>query len=360
MLRNTVLFLIIVTVFPLKISAQRNGENLKVPAPLFVDPNYHGSCDPEIVWNEHDQLWYIYYTTRRPMLENTWLRTPIGVATSKDLANWEFKGYCKFDGVGGKKDANSTFWAPAIISDNDSLNMFVTWKPDTIPTKGAWGGQGWIVHYKTPLDNPVDGWKKAGVLNGDNQNAIDATVYENENLVHVWFKGKEKGAEKNELFHLTTVDFIHWENRGFSKSDVFNKTATGYNFEEAPYVFRWKNKYWLITDPHDGFIVYNSTNAKDWKFQGTILKKGGDRKLDNSMARHCSVAVKDGRAFIFYHVEPWRRYDLEKLQVEKRQRIFDQPLQNRESVLQMAEIEFIDGKLICNRNKRLIVNIDNI
>ena len=50
----------------------------EVPAPLFVDPNYKGSCDPEIVWNEHEQQWYIYYTARRPMLENTWLQTPIG------------------------------------------------------------------------------------------------------------------------------------------------------------------------------------------------------------------------------------------------------------------------------------------
>ena len=48
-----------------------------VPSPLFIDPNYQGSCDPEIVWNENDQQWYIYYTARRPMLENTWLQTPI-------------------------------------------------------------------------------------------------------------------------------------------------------------------------------------------------------------------------------------------------------------------------------------------
>ncbi|WP_394701191.1 hypothetical protein [uncultured Draconibacterium sp.] len=70
----------------------------------------------------------------------------------------------------------------------------------------------------------------------------------------------------------------------------------------------------------------------NWKFQGTILKEGGTRELDNSMARHCSVSVKDGRAFIFYHLEPWRRYDLEKKKGDERVRIFDQPLKNRESV----------------------------
>jgi hypothetical protein len=112
-----------------------------VPSPIFTDPNYHGSCDPEIVWNEFDQTWYIYYTARHPKLENTWLQTPIGLAASKDFVNWDVKAHCKFDGVGGEKDSPETYWAPAIIAANDTLYMFVTWKSDTIPTKGAWGEQ---------------------------------------------------------------------------------------------------------------------------------------------------------------------------------------------------------------------------
>lgn len=128
------------------------GQEGKIPAPLFVDPNYHGSCDPEIVWNTYGQQWYIYYTARRSTLENTWLVTPIGVIRSKDMVKWEFLGYCKFDGKGGKKDAGSTFWAPAIIADNGKLQMFVTWKPHTVPDAGPWGGPGKIVHDETPLD----------------------------------------------------------------------------------------------------------------------------------------------------------------------------------------------------------------
>ncbi len=350
------LFLCIVVTILIGACSDKKNKTLEVPAPIFTDPNYRGSCDPEIIWNEHDQMWYIYYTARRPMLENTWLRTPIGVIASKDMVEWEFKGYCKFDGVGGKKDAPSTYWAPAIISANDSLHMFVTWKPDTVPTEGAWGGQGWIVHYKTPLDNPVNGWQKVTALHGSTLNTIDATVYKNEDLYHVWFKGKEKGAKKNELYHLTSNDFYKWDNPGFSKSDVFNKEVTGSGFEEAPYIFQWKNKFWLITDPHNGFFVYSSTDAENWKFQGTILKEGGTRKLDKSMARHCSVAIVGDRAFIFYHVEPWRRYDLEKKKGRGRTRIFDQPLKNRESVLQMAELELENGKITCNRNKKIKIH----
>jgi hypothetical protein len=326
----------------------------QVPAPLFVDPVYHGSCDPEVVWNENDQRWYIYYTARRPKLENTWLGTPIGVASSKDMLHWDFKGYCKFDGTGGDKDSPFTFWAPAIISANDTLHMFVTWKADTIPNKGPWGGQGWIVHYKTPLDDPVNGWQKVGALHDSTINAIDATVYKTGKTFHVWFKGKERSASKHELYHQVTSGFVNWKNSGFSRSEVFNAEATGSDFEEAPYIFQWKGKYWLVTDPHNGLFVYSSMDAEKWKFQGTILMEGGTRKLDHSMARHCSVAVTGDRAFIFYHVEPWRRYDLEKINGPERQRIFQQPLKNRESVLQMAELEVIEGKLVCDRNKEIV------
>lgn len=179
-----VLFLFALAVILLNGCSGKKELGQTVPSPIFTDPNYGGSCDPEIIWNEHDKWWYIYYTTRRPMLENTWLETPPGVIASKDLINWEFKDYCKFDGVGGKKDATSTYWAPAIISANDTLHMFVTCKPDTIPTEGAWGGQGWIVHYKTPLNNPVDGWQKVSALHDSTLNTIEARKENHQRLKH--------------------------------------------------------------------------------------------------------------------------------------------------------------------------------
>ncbi len=326
------------------------------PAPLFIDPNYQGSCDPEIIWNEHDQQWYIYYTARRPLLDNTWLQTPIGVARSKNLIDWNFLGYCHFDGVGGTKDAKATFWAPAMIAAEGKLHMFVTYKPDTLPARGAWGGPGKIVHYETDLTDPVAGWKKVGDMHGADLNTIDATVYQSDGLFHLWFKGKEKSAKNNELYHLTSSNLYKWERKNFSKSDVFNASVSGSDFEEAPYIFQWQNKYWLITDPHRGLFVYSSEDGDHWNFQGTILQEGGDRALDNSMARHCSVAVFHNRAFIFYHVEPWRRYDLEQKKGKEQVRIFDQPLRNRRSVLQMAELKLVDGRLTCDRDEKVTLN----
>ena len=322
------------------------GQEGKIPAPLFVDPNYHGSCDPEIVWNTYDQQWYIYYTARRSALENTWLATPIGVIRSKDMVKWEFLGYCKFDGKDGKKDAGSTFWAPAIIADNGKLQMFVTWKPDTVPDAGPWGGPGKIVHYETPLEDPVTGWKKVDDMHGPELRSIDATVYKKDNTFHLWYKAAKKDEAKSELYHFTSMDLYQWENKGFSKSDVFNRQATGSGFEEAPYIFQWKGRFWLITDPHKGLFVYKSDDGEHWRFQGTIMEEGSLRPLDNSMARHCSVSIVNDRAFIFYHVEPWRDYD---------SAIFRQPLKNRASVLQMAELKLQDDKIVCDRNEAVMM-----
>lgn len=324
------------------------------PSPLFTDPNYHGSCDPEIIWNSYENQWYIYYTSRRPEQNNTWLKTPIGVIASEDLVHWNFKGYCTFDGIGGKKDADATFWAPAIIVHKNKLHMFVTYKPDTIPEKGAWGGPGKIVHYETDLEDPVNGWTKVSDMHNDSINTIDATVYKKNSLFHVWFKGKRKGAKKNELYHLTSHDLYEWKERGFTKSDVFNPDVTGSDFEEAPYIFNWKDRFWLITDPHQGLFVYSSEDGEDWDFQGTILKEGGIRKLDNNRARHCSVAIVNNRAFIIYHVEPWRQYDQER--GSNRIPIYKQPLKNRRSVLQMAELKLVNGRLSCDRNATVDLN----
>ena len=337
-------------IFTLFILGACANSTKEVSAPLFIDPNYHGSCDPEVIYNPGDQNWYLYYTARKGNAENTWLATPIGVLKSKNLVDWEFLGYCKFDGIGGKKDAEATFWAPAIIAHNGKLHMFVTYKPDTLPLKGAWGGIGKIVHYETLNDNPVDGWTKVADMHDTTMNTIDATVYKDGEEFHVWFKGREKGSKKNELYQLVSKDLFSWESRGFSKSDVFNESVTGSGFEEAPYIFEWNKDKWLITDPHMGLFVYKGYDGDKWKFMGTILKEGGNRKYDNSMARHCSVAVKDGRAFLFYHVEPWRDYEGEP--------IFRQPLENRRSVLQMAELELTDGCIYCDRDKVLNLAVE--
>ena len=122
--------------------------------------------------------------------------------------------------------------------------------------------------------------------------------------------------------------------------------VTDSDFEETPYVFRWKDAYWLITDPHQGLFVYRSEDGQDWNFQGSILLKGSERPLDNSRARHRSLAEVDGRAILFYHVEPWREYGGRS--------VAKQPLKNRRSVLQATELRYEAGKIVCNRGMEIL------
>ncbi len=320
------------------------GQASDIPAPIFVDPVYHGSCDPEIVWNPDTEEWLIFYTARRALHERTYVGTPLGLAASKDLKAWVFRGYLKFDGEGGQPDDTRTFWAPAIIRHGDRFHMFVTYKPEssTASDSGTWGGDGRIRHYAAPVDDPVNGWEFVADLHGPEIISLDATVYRDEDAWHVWFKGRTRDTRPR-LHHLVSTDLMTWEKSDAPTGDVFNRDVTGYGFEEAPYVFQWQNTYWLITDPHQGLLVYSSPTATDWKLRGVILKEGGGRLLDGSMGRHCSVAVVDGRAFIAYHVEPWRDYSTGKSAIH-------QPEKNRRAVLQMAELRVVGGELVCDRN----------
>ena len=63
------------------------------PKPLYVDPVHGGAADPVIVQSRRDGLWYMFYTNRRADLRGgrgaEWVHgSPIGIATSPDLANW--------------------------------------------------------------------------------------------------------------------------------------------------------------------------------------------------------------------------------------------------------------------------------
>ncbi len=147
-----------------------------ITKPLFADPNYHGSCDPEIVWNPVKELWLIYYTARRATRESaTYVGTPLGVISSPDLVSWRFQGYCSFDGVQGRPDNPDTHWAPGIIVVGDQLHMFATYKASAEP---PWGGDGVVRHYVAPLEDPIDGWKRVDVPRLNQPDPIDVSLLE--------------------------------------------------------------------------------------------------------------------------------------------------------------------------------------
>jgi hypothetical protein len=304
-----------------------------VPKPLFIDPHYHGSCDPEAVWNpERGETW-IYYTARRSTREKaSYVGTPIGVIASKNLIDWEFKGYAAFDGVPGEKDMPVTFWAPGVIRRGDTWHMFVTYKDNAEP---PWGGKGVIRHYTAPASDPLNGWKLAGVPDFPQPDPIDATLIEVDGKVRAYYRVAEGGG----IHWSETADFKTWTHHGKCPGDV-NRKGAGY--QEAPYVFRFGKFFWMLTDPHKGLAVHRSDDGITWQQKPVILEKSGTGPQDGSLGRHPSVLVRNERAFLFYHVEPQRPYPTPP--PEKRS------LDMKKSVLQVAEIRIVDGQLVCDRD----------
>ena len=308
-----------------------------IKKPLFADPNYNGSCDPEVVWNPATKEWWIFYTARRATLEKaSYVGTPIGAISSPDLANWTFRGYLSFDSQKGQPDMPTTFWAPGIINDGKQFHMFVTYKDDVTP---PWGGKGVIRHYVAPADDLLDGWKLVGTPDFAQPDPIDASLVEVDGEFRAYYRVGQGGG----IQWATSADLLQWLNQGKCQGDV-NAPAKkrGFGYQEAPYVFHWQDQYWMLTDPHEGLAVYSSPDGTNWTLQQTILEEPGIGHQDGTRARHPSVAVLGDRAFIFYHTEPNRPYPTPP--AEKRT-----PHQKL-SYLQMAELKIDQGHLTCDRN----------
>lgn len=330
-------------IFILSVSACNTISERKIPSPIYMDNNYHGTADPEIIWNPGTKEWMIFYTARRPFKDQaSYVSTPIGVATSKDFATWKFAGYCSFDGVGGQPDSEKTFWAPGVIIENDTAHMFVTVKDDSTP---VWGGPSNIVHYIAPLNDMVSGWKRIDAVI-TTPISIDATIIKKDDSWHMWYRDRPT-EDTGGLYHAVSNDLYKWELKGLAKGDINNVEITKHIYQEGAFVFKWKGYFWIIADPHKGLAVYRSEDAENWDYQGIIMYEPGNRFADNTRARHPSVIINDDRAFIVYHVQPFLGYNSNTHEA-------GDEVYHKLSFIQMAELEYSDGKITCDRNKELI------
>jgi hypothetical protein len=334
LISSFVVFLTIETIF-----AQKRPQT--PPSPLYVDPIYNGTRDPEIVYNPLAKEYWVYYTSSRPVMDKgNFVGAPIGIAGSKDLINWRFVGYCYFNGIGGKPDAPHTYWAPGLFIEGDTAHMFVTYKEDTI---GPWGGPSRLDHYKAPVTDMQKGWRFYKTITAEPQ-AIDASVIKIDNVYNIWYRNCIK--DPCGIYHATSPDLVNWQFLGKAQGDINNFELTKIWYQEGPYVFRWKNYYWMITDPDDGIVVYRSQDANTWKMMGRILNpEGGKRPMDSKNGKHASVKVINDRAFIFYHSEPFMKKDTTN----------SFPGHKFTCYLQMAELTFDGEKINCDRDKPIML-----
>jgi hypothetical protein len=307
------------------------------PAPLFDDPVFHGASDPFVIWNPVKNAWFMYYTQRRATLPRPngvdWVHgSAIGIATSADGANWKYVGTCQGDHdlseplqatTGKGPEPGITWWAPCFLYDagngGGTFHMFVS-QVDGVYT--SWTGQRNIVHFTS-----ADGinWKYLNTCKLSSTRVIDPTVYK---VKDTWYMVYKDEADGSRTHISTSKDMVDWANAGVADRD---------GGQEAPFVFRWKQGWWLIVDAGNNALrVYKSdTGTGEFVYNNTILAgRDGTRPKDNNVGKHPGIVVQnkpDGQeqCVLFYFTH-----------------------QGNQTVIQVAELELgPDGKVFCNRNQ---------
>lgn len=299
----------------------------KIPAPLFVDPLYNGAADPMIIQNRQTGVYYLFYTQRRASQEvlnsvSYCYGTKIGVAECTENGGyWYYRGALDLEFEFGQ----NTFWAPEIIWDEQSglYHMYVTY------IRGMhvnWKGDESIQHY-TSTD--LFHWTRVGKLDIGSQRIIDPCLFPlPQGGWRMWYKDDERGAR---TFYADSADLYHWETAG---------QATFDQPQEGPNVFELGGKYWLIACEWKGQGIYSSDDLTHFVRQEgkRLLSEEGTRPLDGPVGRHADVITCNGEAYIVYFVHPADEFDREAA------------VGHPPTVVQMAKLSVVDGKLCCDRN----------
>ena len=323
---NRLLIILILIVTFIDVSAQ------KAPAPLFRDPIYDGAADPVITWNNVEKNWWILYTARRANQDANDVAfcygTPIGVASSEDHGQtWVFRGYLDLNFEKGW----NTFWAPDIIYYKGEYHLFVAYIRGVY---NHWGGNAHIVHYTSK--NLWD-WKYEGPLALNSNKVIDPAVFKIANgKFRMWFKDETRGSN---IMMAQSEDLYTW---------ILEKKPIIGGSQEGPVVFKFKGYYWMLTDEWHGLRVYCSKDLNNWAKQGLILDTPSSRLEDTPSGAHADVQVLGDKAYIFYFTHPGR-----KTHIVEGERNADGalPYHKRRSSLQVGELEFKDGTLVCDHDK---------
>ena len=186
----------------------------------------------------------------------------------------------------------------------------------------SWTGKRNILHFTS--DDGIT-WKYLSTAALSSDRVIDPTVYKVGELWYMVYKDEAKGSH---TYVSQSPDLENWTNAHQADPD---------GSQEAPFVFRWKDKWWLMVDALGGrgLRIYTSENGIDgYKFVTTILGgRDGKRPHDGVVGHHPGIVIQGPpdhqQCLVYYFTES-----------------------SRHAYMQIAELEMgADGKLICNRNK---------
>lgn len=311
------------------------------PKPIYRDPIYDGAADPIICRNRETGVYHMFYTNRRANIKTSdgvsWVHgSPIGIATSTDLAHWS---YLQDANIDYKPDAEPTYWAPSVIDDGKLYHMFLTYVPGVFTD---WNHPRNIVHLTSK--NLLD-WKYIDTPKLASNKVIDADVVKLPSGKWGMWYNQELGGKR--IAYAESDDLYNW-----TDYDVLPTIVRS----EGPKVFFWKGSWWMFTDEWKGFGVYRSDDTKTWTRQeGNLLGVPGKGVDDGVMGNHCEVLVHGEHAYIYYFTHP-----------DRAAQGFGRPGQGRparpagynpnRSLIQVAELKCEDGKTItCDRDELCII-----
>lgn len=316
------------------LKAKSNIKGKIAQKPLYIDPIYNGAADPVIIWNPLEKKWFMLYTNRRANIDSSkgveWVHgTRIGIAESVDNgATWQYKDTCNIQYHKG----DDTHWAPEVIKGEDGIfHMYLTYVPGIF---NDWKHPRNILHLTS--DNLID-WKYESTLNLATNKVIDACVFKmKDGNYRMWYNNEK---DRKSIYYADSPDLYKWEDKG---------KAIGDKPGEGPKVFEWKEKYWMIVDNWKGLGLYKSDDLINWTRQEeNLLEKPGVGKDDMTKGHHADVVVNKNRAYVFYFTHPGRTKENEK----------KDGYGQRRSSIQVVELEYENGIIICDRDKPTIINL---
>lgn len=294
------------------------------PVPLFRDPMHDGAADASTVHDPGTGEWVMFYTNRRADLplkdekDVSWVHgTRIGVARSKDGAHWRYAGTAAIPAT----CTGATLWAPEVQRFGGRWHMWLTVVPGVFRD---WNAPRFIVHLTS---RDLRRWECGERLDLGSDRVIDASVARLPGGGYrLWFNDERAGKA---IRYADGGDLVHWQVKGTA-------VATP---GEGPKAFRWRGRWWLISDAWRGLLVMRSDDATTWTRQpGHLLGEPGTRPTDRAKAQHPDVIVSGDHAYLIYFIhqsgEPEAAAD---------------PRHGRRSVLQIAELQENGGIVTVDR-----------
>ncbi|WP_380787865.1 glycoside hydrolase family 43 [Sphingomonas sp. R86521] len=295
------------------------------PKPLFRDPVHDGAADPSTVYDPRTREWVMFYTNRRADLpmddakDVRWVHgTAIGTARSKDGAHWRYGGVAAIPVA----CTGATLWAPDVERFGGLWHMWVTVVPGVFRD---WNAPRFLVHLTS---RDLKRWRCGERVELDSDRVIDASVVALPEGGYRLFFNDERMNKA--IRTADSTDLVHWT-VGARLTDTPG---------EGPKAFRWRGRWWLVSDAWKGLLLMRSADGTSWTRQpGYLLADAGKAETDRAKGQHPDVIVAGDRAYIVYFVqqsgEPRAATDLQW---------------HRRSVLQIAELRERDGVVSIDRD----------